>query len=184
MAQVGQGEGEAFRELVELHQNAVIGTCAKMLGNVHDADDLAQQVFLRVWKSAPRYEPTARFTTWLFTITRNLVSNHTRSLGRASFVSLDAEPPDGEDRRKHERPDPSTLAPDESALNSELWEAIDQAIAALPDTQRMAVVLRRYEELSYEDIAVVMETSVSSIKSLLFRARGQLRDALRAYYDE
>ena len=74
-------------------------------------------------------------------------------------------------------------APDEETLNAELWRAIDQAIAALPETQRMAVVLRRYEDLSYEEIAEVMETSVSAIKSLLFRARGQLREALRDYLE-
>jgi RNA polymerase sigma-70 factor (ECF subfamily) len=184
MEKVGLGDGEAFRELVELHQAAVIGTCAKMVGSVDDAHDLAQQVFLRVWKSASRYEPTARFTTWLFTITRNLVFNHTRSASRATFISLDAES-DGDDTRpRRDRPDPSAPQPDEAVLKTELWEAIDRAIASLPEAQRMAVVLRRYEDLSYEEIAKIMETSVSSIKSLLFRARGQLREALRDYLED
>ena len=183
MAEVGRGNAESFRELVELHQHAVIGTCAKMIGQVDDAQDLAQQVFLRVWKSAPRYEPTARFTTWLFTITRNLVFNHTRNSNRATFVSLDSERSEF-GHTKFEQPDPGTPPPDEASLNAELWRAVDQAIADLPETQRLAVVLRRYEDLSYDEISQVMDTSVSAIKSLLFRARGRLRESLRAYLDE
>ena len=82
MLRVKGGDMGAFEQLVELHQHAMIGTAARMLGNVDDAHDIAQQVFLRVWKSAPRYEPSAKFTTWLFTIMRNLVFNEMRRKGR------------------------------------------------------------------------------------------------------
>ena len=78
MARVKEGDERAFERLVEIHQGAVIGTVTRMLGNVEDAHDVAQQVFIRVWKSAPRYEPTAKFTTWLYTIMRNLVFNEMR----------------------------------------------------------------------------------------------------------
>ena len=184
MERVAEGDAEAFGVLVGLHQHAVIGTCAKMLGNIDDAHDLAQQVFLRVWKSAPRYQPTARFTTWLFTITRNLVFNHTRSTGRASFVSIDAEG-DGENeasRQVHEAA--STTTPSDDALELELIGAIDEAIQRLPESQRLAVILRRYEDMTYEEIAETLDSSVSAIKSLLFRARNELRKHLDAYLSD
>ncbi|MGI8601981.1 MAG: RNA polymerase sigma factor [Verrucomicrobiales bacterium] len=182
MRLVKQGDENAFRELVECHQHAVIGTCAKMLGNIDDAHDIAQQVFLRVWKAAPRYEPSAKFTTWLFTILRHLVFNETRRKQRRPTVSLDEKLHPDDDRTK-DIPDNFTPAPDSSLLHQELEKAIDRAIDALPENQRLAVVLRRYEEMPYEEIAAVLKTSVPSVKSLLFRARTQLRESLRAYLD-
>ena len=179
MSKIAEGDAQAFASLVELHQHAVIGTCAKMLGNIDDAHDLAQQVFLRVWKSAPRYQPTARFTTWLFTITRNLVFNQTRSNQRASFVSIDAEAENEASQKVLQATTERT--PAEDALASELVHAIDEAIQNLPESQRLAVILRRYQDLTYEEIAETMGSSVSAIKSLLFRARAQLREELETY---
>ena len=179
MSRVANGDADAFAALVALHEHAVIGTCAKMLGNIDDAHDIAQHVFLRVWKSAPRYQPTAKFTTWLFTITRNLVFNHTRSTRRARFVSIDAD--EDNEAKQHVNRAVSTTTPSDSALEAELSSAIDNAIAHLPESQRLAVILRRYEGLSYEEIAETMDSSVSAIKSLLFRARAQLREALGPY---
>jgi RNA polymerase sigma-70 factor (ECF subfamily) len=186
MRRVREGDERAFGDLVELHQQAVIGICARMLGNVHEAEDVAQQVFLRVWKAAPRYEPTARFTTWLFTILRNLVFNETRRRTRRPTVSLDAPFPGDDGRRPGPRevPDAGARPADAAALQAELEEAIDRAIAALPEQQRLAVSLRQYQDLPYEEIAVVLKTSVSSVKSLLFRARTQLRGSLREYLDD
>src|SRR5690606_37635732 len=89
MERIGAGDHRAFRELIERHQRAVIGTVAKMLGNPSEAEDIAQQVFLRVWRHAKRYRPEAKFTTYLFTITRNLVFNETRRKKRRNEVSAD-----------------------------------------------------------------------------------------------
>ena len=177
MARIGDGDHEAFRELVERHQNTVIGTVAKMLGNPSDAEDISQQVFLRIWRNARRYRPDARFTTYLFTITRNLVFNETRRRGRKKEVSADER----EENSHHQIEDSPDRRPDAELLQTELREAIDAAIAALPESQRMAVVLRRYEQLSYEEIAAVLGLSVSAVKSLLFRARSALRETLGAY---
>jgi RNA polymerase sigma-70 factor (family 1) len=176
MGLVSGGDTGAFEQLVERHQRLVVGTVSRMLGNNSEAEDIAQQVFVRVWKSANRYVPRAKFTTWLLKITRNLVFNELRRRSRHAQVPLQTE-------LEEERPirDERGVAPDASLLERELQEAIDAAIARLPETQRMAVILRRYEELSYEEIAETLEQSVSAVKSLLFRARTELRESLQRY---
>lgn len=180
MERIGAGDHQAFRSLVERHQHAVIGTVAKMLGNASEADDIAQQVFLRIWKNAKRYRPDAKFTTYLYTITRNLVFNETRRKSRKKEVSSD-EREENSNLTVAASPD---RQPDAEMLQAELQRAVDDAIAALPETQRMAVVLRRYEQLSYEEIGGVLDLSVSAVKSLLFRARTSLREALAGYLEE
>ncbi len=180
MERIGAGDHLAFKKLIERHQNAVIGTVAKMLGNPSDAEDISQQVFLRIWRNAKRYRPDAKFTTYLFTITRNLVFNETRRRGRKKEVSADER----EENSHHLIEESPDRQPDSELLQAELQRAVDDAIAKLPDTQRMAVVLRRYEQLSYEEIADVLKLSVSAVKSLLFRARTTLRESLSAYLDE
>jgi RNA polymerase sigma-70 factor, ECF subfamily len=177
MALVGAGDDGAFEQLVERHQRLVIGTVGRMLGSGSDAEDIAQQVFVRVWKNAKRYEPRAKFTTWLLKITRNLVFNELRRRSRHPQVPLQSE----SDEEERPLKDEQAVAPDASLLERELQQAVDAAIANLPETQRMAVVLRRYEELSYEEIAAAMDQSVSAVKSLLFRARTELRENLQRY---
>lgn len=180
MRLVATGDRAAFRLLVESHQHRVVGTIAKMLGDGRDAEDLAQNVFIRVWNSAARYEPRAKFTTWLYTITRNLVFNEIRRRERAKADSLDARMEVTGDTLM----DSSMMQADESMLQAELEDAVQTAMASLPAAQRMAVVLRRYEDLSYEEIATVMDLSVSSVKSLLFRARAELKNQLTRYLNE
>lgn len=182
MERVKRGDTEAFQLLVETHQYRVVGTIAKMLGDEMDAEDLAQQVFIRVWKSAPRYEPTAKFTTWLFKITRNLVFNELRRRRRHGTQSLDAV--DEDDRLPLQAADTSSKAPDTAMLDAEMQTAIQAAIDELPEMQRMAIVLRRYDEFSYEEIAEILSLSVPAVKSVLFRARTELREKLRQYLNE
>jgi len=178
MMSVKRGDEEAFQALVERHQYRIVGTVAKMLGRETDAEDIAQQVFVRVWQSASRYEPEAKFTTWLLTITRNLVFNEMRRRRRSKLVEMQTEE-DEERFAQHE--DSTARSPSSLAQNAELQNAIADAIAALPESQRMAVILRRYEELSYEEIAEVLKTSVPSVKSLLFRARTELKERLKTF---
>lgn len=179
MSRIGAGDHDAFRELVERHQNAVVGTVAKMLGNPAESEDIAQQVFLRLWRHAKRYRPEAKFTTYLFTITRNLVFNETRRRSRRKEVSAEER----EENSHTTIADSPDRRPDAELLQDELRAAVDKAIAALPETQRMAVVLRRYEQMPYEEIAKVLDLSVSAVKSLLFRARTTLREALSGYLE-
>jgi RNA polymerase sigma-70 factor (ECF subfamily) len=177
MLQVSAGETDAFEQLVERHQRLVLGTVARMLGSNSDVDDIAQQVFVRVWKSAKRYVPRAKFTTWLLKITRNLVFNELRRRSRHASVPLQL------DQEEEERPvkDERAIPPDASLLEEELQQAIEEAIAKLPETQRMAVILRRYDGLTYEEIADVLDQSVPAVKSLLFRGRTELRATLQRY---
>lgn len=177
MALVAGGDSVAFEKLVERHQALVAGTVARMLGSNLEVEDIAQQVFIRVWKSAGRYVARAKFTTWLLKITRNLVFNEMRRAKRHPHVPVQIDPEAEEIPLKDE----ATATPDASLLEAELQQAIDKAIKQLPETQRMALVLRRYEELSYEEIADVLELSVPAVKSLLFRARSELRERLKNY---
>jgi RNA polymerase sigma-70 factor (ECF subfamily) len=179
MLNVGGGDERAFEQLIERHQSAVVGTVAKMLGNSSDAEDIAQQVFIRLWKSAPRYKPKAKFTTFLFTITRNLVFNESRRLSRTKQYSMNER----EDDFHLQTPDSQTAAPDEDIQHRELQAAVDQAIAELPEKQRLAVILRRYENMPYEEIGSILKLSVSAVKSQLFRARHTLRESLQHYLD-
>lgn len=180
MLRVRDGDLEAFETLVTRHQHSVVGTAAKMLGGTADAEDIGQQVFMRVWKHAARYQPSAKFTTWLMTITRNLVFNELRRRRRSQQVSMDA---DEGDTIRHQFVDEQAAAPSEDMLDSELHEAIDSAIASLPEAQRLAIVLRRYEGMPYEEIAEVLKTSVPAVKSILFRARAELKARLKKYLE-
>jgi RNA polymerase sigma-70 factor (ECF subfamily) len=171
MARIREGDMEALRLLVETHQARIIGTISKMLGSDAESEDLAQQVFIRIWKSAPRYKPTAKFTTWLFRITRNLVFNELRR--KRHFADQAEETPEPTERADKE--------PDQVLLGEELQLAIQDAINRLPESQRMAIILRRYEEMPYEEIAKVMGTTIPAVKSILFRARAELRERLAKY---
>ncbi len=162
MCLVGTGDTQAFEELIERHQSLVAG---------------AQQVFIRVWKSARRYTPRAKFTTWLLKITRNLVFNELRRTRRRTHVPIQTESEGEEIPLKDE----TSPMPDASLLENELQEAIEKAITELPERQRMALVLRRYEELNYEQIAEILDLSVPAVKSILFRARTELRARLNKY---
>lgn len=177
MRLVAGGDTSAFEKVIERHQALVAGTAARMLGSNSDVEDIAQQVFIRVWKSAHRYVPRAKFTTWLLKITRNLVFNELRRAKRRAQVPLQSEPGAEEIPLKDE----TNPAPDASLLEEELQRAIEEAIMQLPESQRMALVLRRYEQLSYEEIAEVLDLSVPAVKSVLFRARTELRSRLNKY---
>ncbi|SKB07097.1 RNA polymerase sigma-70 factor, ECF subfamily [Prosthecobacter debontii] len=181
MLRVREGDVHAFEQLVEMHQSMVIGTACRMLGSLDDAHDIAQQVFLRVWKSAHRYEPTAKFTTWLFTILRNLVFNESRRRSRRREIPLEQE---NDDQPTAQFKDHTAPAADEISQQEELEKALDHAIAALPEKQRLAVVLRRHEEMPYEQICEILQMSLPAVKSLLFRARAELRKHLAAYLGE
>ena len=183
MQRVRRGDRAAFRVLMERHQRAVINTIYRSIGDSWEAEDLAQRVFVQVYRAAPRYKPTAKFTTWLFTIVHNTVLNEYRRRARHAADSLDALTAPGEEGEPGrsfadaESPDPSR----EVALR-ELQARIRAAVERLPAQQRTAVILCRYEGWSYEDIARTLKCSVAAVKSLLHRARVTLKEELRGLY--
>jgi RNA polymerase sigma-70 factor, ECF subfamily len=177
MVKIGDGDHTAFRQLVERHQHSLVGTITKMLGNDSDSEDIAQQVFIRIWKHSKRYKPENKFTTYLYTIARNLVYNESRRRSRKKTSSADQLAED----HHLQFPANSSHEPDNSLIEAELRDAIDTAIQTLPENQRLAVILRRYENVPYEEIAFILNTSVPSVKSLLFRARTTLREHLARY---
>ncbi len=181
MLEFQAGKAEAFREIVQRNQDKVYSVVFRIIGDHSQAEDLTQEVFLRVFRTAGRYKPMAKFTTWLYRISTNVALNAIRARKKVRVLSL--EMPDGEDGSPRRRDIPDTRAPAPSAgLDiGELKAKINEAIAALPENQKASFVLNKYERLNYQEIAEILECSTMAVKSLLSRARCNLRDALRGY---
>jgi RNA polymerase sigma-70 factor (ECF subfamily) len=181
MLLVKQGDTTAFEQLVEKYKQPVLNLVYRMLRDLTEAEDIAQNVFVQVYKSAARYEISSKFSTWLFTIARNLSLNEIRRRSRHPAESIDAPHPEIEDQPWHQFEDKKTFTPPESLLQGELEAKILEAVAELPENQRMAILLCRQGDLSYEEIAEVVGTSLSATKSLIHRGRETLKQKLKPY---
>ena len=181
MLRVKQGDSGAFAELVDKYKQPVMNLVYRMLRDATEAEDLAQNVFVQVHRSAHRYKVSAKFSTWLFTIARNLSLNEIRRRSRHPADSMDAPHPEHEDQPWHQYQDHKTSSPPDKLLHGELEEKIDAALAELPENQRMALLLCRQDELSYEDMAKVLGCSLSATKSLIHRGRETLKQKLKPY---
>jgi RNA polymerase sigma-70 factor (ECF subfamily) len=160
MLRVRDDEPEAFPLLVEQYQHRLVAVMNHVVGNAEEAEDLAQEVFLRVYRARKKYRPRSKFSTWLFTIANNL------ALGPRPAEQL-----------VHDRGG----GPTHRLQQTELAEVIRQALDGLNERQRVAVVLNKFEDMNYADIAEVMGLTTKAVKSLLSRARENLRTALSGY---
>lgn len=183
MLEVRDGSATAFEELMLRYQDRVVNVLAHLVGNRDQAEDLAQDVFLRVYRARERYVPGAKFSTWLFTITNNVASNARRSLARRKEVNLQPQTSGSMAMNTLDTmaQEASGLMPSRQLDRSEMREIVKAAIGQLNERQRMAVLLSKFEDMSYADIAEVMELSPQAIKSLLSRARGNLKQILEPY---
>jgi RNA polymerase sigma-70 factor, ECF subfamily len=177
------GDEASFDRIVESYSAQVYALLTRFLGARQNREDLVQEVFLRVLRSRERYEPTARFSTFLFRIAFNIAVNETqRGSGKEKLtadVGERASRPDALD----ELADPATRTPSSDLERADVVLAVRRAIAQLPESQRMALILAKYEELPYDEIASVLGTSEKAVKSLVHRAREALRELLAPFLE-
>lgn len=181
MLRVKRGEAEAFATLVEKYRQAVLNFASRIVRDQTEAEDLAQATFVQVWKSAARYELSAKFTTWLFTIARNLCLNELRRRSRHPADSLDETFADDDESPLRQVPDRKTAPAPDDLLHGELIAKVEQVLAQLPESQRTALLLHEREELSYEEIGTVVGCSLPAVKSLIHRARETLKTRIKPY---
>jgi len=179
------GDEGAFDQLVEAYAGQVYALLTRFMGRSPQREDMAQEVFLRVIRARARYQPTARFSTWLYRIVFNLSVNETqrasskdRAFSQAGHSGSDPE----------EAPltlvDPNAASPSDAMEQGDVVRAVRAAIAELPESQRMALILAKYDEMPYAEIAEVLDSSEKAIKSMVHRARESLRESLAPFFQE
>jgi RNA polymerase sigma-70 factor (ECF subfamily) len=180
MARIAEGDEDAFEILVHRHQTSVLNLVYRFIGDRTQAKDLAQEVFIRVWQAAGSYQPKAKFTTWVYRITANLCFNELKSARRKKWFSFNRSDEDGvhtfEETLAYSAPSAEDIL-----LEKERSRQISDALQSLPENQRMALILKRYDDLSYQEIAQVIGCSVSAVESLLVRAKRTLQEKLKNY---
>lgn len=181
MLRVKRGDAAAFEVLVEKYKQPVLNLVYRTLPDPAEAEDLAQNVFVQAYKSAHRYRAAAKFSTWLFTITRNLCLNEIRRRTRHPAESIESRHPEHPEEPGRQFRDERTFRPDDACLHAELQATVEAALRALPENQRLAILLCREEEFSYEDISNVLGCSLSATKSLIHRGRETLKAKLKEY---
>jgi len=177
MAKTAEEDEFAFEILVRRHQASVLNLVYRYVGDRTKARDLAQEVFIRVWRAAKRYEPKAKFTTWIYRITANLCLNELKSVKGRKLIQLESEHEDRQNTNFETHPNASQ-SPEDLLLAEERSRQVSDTLQTLPENQRMALILKRYDNLSYDEIAKIMECSVSAVESLLVRAKRNLQEKL------
>ncbi len=177
MLRVRDGDEDAFRQIVEGYKDSILGLCIRYLGNQEDAEEVAQDVFIRLHKAASSYEPRAKLSTYLYRIAVNLSLNRIRDRKWNRLVPWDVH-------RKYEEKNPMISAahsPDQLLEQKEKQEMVRKVIDTLPPNQKTALLLKRFQGLSYEEIARVMDCSISAVESRLHRAKLNLEKKLRPF---
>jgi RNA polymerase sigma-70 factor (ECF subfamily) len=180
MAKIAVGDNESFEILVNRHQTSILNLIYRYIGDRTQAKDLAQEVFIRVWQSAKSYEPKAKFTTWIYRITANLCFNELKSARRKKWFSFNRSDEDDKYIFEETLADSGPSAED-ILLEKERSRQISDALQSLPENQRLALILKRYDDLSYVEIAQVIGCSVPAVESLLVRAKRTLQEKLKNF---
>jgi RNA polymerase sigma-70 factor (ECF subfamily) len=182
MLRFQQGNEAGFRLIMERHKQRVYNLVFRFMGGMELAEDIAQEVFVKVYLAKKNYQERAKFTTWLYVICKNTCLKAIKKLQAKRQISLEAN--DEQKSILAQTPDTKAVNPAKEVLKQEKAKKIVEAIKQLPETQRMVILLRRYDKLSYDEIAEIMDCSVSSVKSLLFRGRVNLKEKLKEYLKE
>ncbi len=180
MARIARGDERAFEILVNRHQASVLNLIYRFIGDRTHAKDLAQEVFIRVWRAAKTYKPEAKFATWIYRITANLCFNELKSSRRKKWFSFQ-QSDDQSGETIEDRLSDAAPSAEDLLLEKERSRQISEALQSLPDNQRMALILKRYDDLSYHEIAQILGCSVSAVESLLVRAKKSLQEKLKNY---
>jgi RNA polymerase sigma-70 factor, ECF subfamily len=179
MLRVKQGDESAFESLVDLYRSQVVGMVYRYLGDAARAEDVAQEAFLRVYRARKSYKPLAQFKTWLFRIVYNLVVNEANARKRNAALSLERLRASEDGAFFVE--DENAPIPEKELEHAELLAKVREAVLDLPENQRMALVMNKYRDMPYVEIAQAMGLSVEAVKSMLFRAREKVRNKLIRY---
>ena len=177
VARVAEGDEYAFQILVNRHQTSVLNLIYRFMGDRLKSEDLAQETFLQVWRSAKTYQRKSKFTTWLYRICANLCLNEIKSARRKKWLQFFKNTPDSKQTENEDLLDESPN-PEDLLLARERNQQITNALQALPENQRIALILRRYDNLSYEEISRVLGCSIPAVESLLVRAKRTLQKKL------
>lgn len=182
MMRVQQGDLQAFEGLVDQYKRPIFNLVYRMLRDRDEAEDITQKVFIQVYRASDRYRPTAKFSTWIFTIARNLTLNEIRRRSRKPWTDSLDETMDGEGpAQRLDPPDHRARPANQELAHQEFLECLEQAIDQLPENQRIAVLLCREGDISYEEMAKVMGCSLSAVKSLIFRGRETIKKRAQNY---
>ena len=179
MGKIAQGDRHAFALLVRRHQGRILNLIFRFIGDRTQAEDVAQDVFVRLWQASKDYKPTAKFTTWVYRITANLCLDLLKSAHhRQIFTQMDVHAEVLDKGHDVFLPSNNTRSPEDLLLAEEKSRLISAALTSLPTNQRLAVILKKCDGLSYHEIASVLECSISAVESLLVRAKKNLREKL------
>ena len=180
MLQIAKGDEHAFEILVERHQASLLNLIYRFIGDRTKSQDVAQEVFLRVWQGVRDYSPKAKFTTWLYRIAANLCLNELKASRRKKWLQFFQVDTDEQKAGENDLSD-SSPSPEDLLLSRERGREIANALQSLPENQRMALILKRYDDLSYEEIARILNCSVAAVESLLVRAKKNLQEKLKIF---
>jgi RNA polymerase sigma-70 factor (ECF subfamily) len=180
MVRIAKGDEAAFQTLVERHQSAMLNLTYRFIGDPAKSQDLAQEVFLRIWQAAKSYEPKAKFTTWLYRIATNLCLNELKAARRNKWLRFFHVDTEGQGSVEEDFADDSP-SPEDLLLSRDRNREIADALQSLPENQRMALILKRCDALSYEEISRILNCSVSAVESLMVRAKKNLQGKLKNF---